>query len=45
MVIIKKPFDMVFELWCQDMGLGPDGLQYDAVRRKMEDDDVSVNGE
>ncbi|KAK1354849.1 hypothetical protein POM88_048105 [Heracleum sosnowskyi] len=34
MVIIKKPFGRVFELWSKDMGLGPVGPQFRAVHEE-----------
>ncbi|KAK1392806.1 hypothetical protein POM88_011862 [Heracleum sosnowskyi] len=34
MVVIKKPFGRVYELWSKDMGLGPVGPQFRAVHEK-----------
>ncbi|KAK1404465.1 hypothetical protein POM88_004070 [Heracleum sosnowskyi] len=34
MVVIKKPFGRVYELWSKDMGLGPVGPQFRAVHEE-----------
>lgn len=33
MVTIERSYGRVFKLWHRDMGLGPKGLPYDAVRK------------